>query len=62
LDKLQQQDKDQFDRVAEDLNTNRQVIIDAISENRLIAVTDLITKSSAEMIAEKAADLLWGLR
>jgi hypothetical protein len=51
LEKLEQQNQEQFDKIAEDLNTNRQVIIDAINENRL-SITDLISKSSAVLLKE----------
>jgi hypothetical protein len=51
LSKLEQQDKEQFDRIVEDLKTNRHVIIDAINENR-IAITDLISISSKEILEE----------
>jgi tetratricopeptide (TPR) repeat protein len=51
LSKLEQQNKDQFDRIAQDLETNRHAIIDAISENRIV-ITDLISVSSAEILKE----------
>ena len=51
LANLRQQNNEQFDRIAEDLNTNRNVIIEAISENRIV-ITDLISVSSAEILQE----------
>jgi tetratricopeptide (TPR) repeat protein len=51
LGQLEQQNKKQFDRIAEDLNTNRNVIIEAISENRFV-ITDLISVTSAEILRE----------
>src|SRR5919106_2538514 len=48
LGKLEQQNKEQFDRIVEDLKSNSQAIIGAISENK-IAITDLISKSSVEI-------------
>jgi NACHT domain len=47
LSKLEQQNKEQFDRIAEDLKTNSHLII----ENR-IAITALIYKSSSEILQE----------
>jgi hypothetical protein len=49
LKKLEQRDKEQFDRIAQDLQTNHQVITDAINENK-IAITDLISKSSTQIL------------
>lgn len=49
LGELEHQNKEQFDRIAEDLETNRYAIIDAISENRIV-ITDLILVSSAEIV------------
>jgi tetratricopeptide (TPR) repeat protein len=51
LGKLEQQNKEQFDRIVEDLKSNSQAIIGAISENK-IAITDLISKSSVEISRE----------
>jgi tetratricopeptide (TPR) repeat protein len=51
LENLEQQNKEQFDRIAEDLKTNRNLIIDAINENRIV-MTDLISHSSAEILKE----------
>jgi tetratricopeptide (TPR) repeat protein len=51
LGTLEQLNKEQFDRIAKDLKTNRHAIIDAVNENR-ISLTDLISKSSAEILKE----------
>jgi molybdopterin converting factor small subunit len=47
LGELEKQSKEQFDRIAKDLGTNRDVITDAVNQNK-IAITDLISKSSTE--------------
>jgi tetratricopeptide (TPR) repeat protein len=49
LGKLEQQNKEQFERIAEDFKTNREAIINVIHQNR-IALTDLISRSSAELL------------
>jgi tetratricopeptide (TPR) repeat protein len=49
LNDLEQKNKEQFNRIAQDLQTNRQVITDAINENK-IAITDLISKSSTQIL------------
>jgi tetratricopeptide (TPR) repeat protein len=46
---LEQQNKEQFDRIAEDLKTNFDQIDNAINENK-IAITDLISVTSDEIL------------
>jgi tetratricopeptide (TPR) repeat protein len=49
LSELEQKNKEQFDRIAQDLKTNFDEIENAIIENR-IAINDLISKSSGEIL------------
>ena len=49
LDELEQQNEEGFDRIAQDLKTNFDEIDNAIIENR-IAINDLISKSSGEIL------------
>src|SRR5215208_3887342 len=49
LSELEQKNQERFDRVAEILKTNQHQIIEALNENR-ISITDLISKSSAEIL------------
>ena len=49
LNKLGQQNEEQFDRIAEDLSTNRDRILNAIAQNK-IELNALISRSSAEVV------------
>jgi hypothetical protein len=51
LIKLEQQNKEDFERIAEDLKANKDIIIENITNNR-IALTDLISKSVLQILKE----------
>jgi NB-ARC domain len=64
LEKLEQQNKEEFDRIAEDLKSNRQAIINAINQNK-IEIAALITNSWEEIVdalhgLQKTADVTLG--